>query len=70
MAKLSASTKIKKYNTGYKVKQYGATCMECGKKMGHGTTGVVVMSRPHSFTYYHPSCFKKRKANQYPGHMI
>ena len=64
------ATNIRKYGVGYKVKQFGAHCMECHRQMGHGTVGIVVMSRPHSFTYYHPACFKKRKAHQYPGHMI
>jgi hypothetical protein len=59
----------KKEGVGYKVKQYGATCMECHKKMGKGTIGMGVR-HGHSFFYYHPSCYKRRKANQYPGHMV
>ena len=58
-----------KEGVGYRVKQFGAHCMECHRKMGMGTIGVGVM-HGHSFTYYHPSCFKKRKAHPYPGHMI
>ena len=54
---------------GRRVKQYGATCGECHRKMGHGTIGIAVRHGVSSF-YYHPACFKRRKANQYPGHMI
>ncbi len=43
---------------GYRVKQFGATCMHCHKKMGKGTEGIVEM-HGLSFYYYHPSCYKK-----------
>lgn len=68
-AKKLAKGKRMKENTGYLVKQYGATCGECHRKMGQGTEGVVVRHGLSSF-YYHPSCFKRREANQYLGHMI
>ena len=58
-----------KEGIGHKAKQYGATCMECHRKMGKGTIGVSVRHGLSHF-YYHPSCHKRRKANQHPGHMI
>ncbi len=61
-------TKTKRV-VGYRVKQYGATCMECGRKMGHGTIGYSVQHGRSHF-YYHPACYKKRRNNQYPGHML